>query len=412
METRPDAAGNHACGDAAAQVDRELVDDRPAAAVRVRGSDDVVLGDDPAFRFVAVQQRVVGPALQHPRELPAEVVTALQRGVHTGAAARRHAVGGVAGEERAAGTEPVRELARRVERTDALDARVEVGAGTLAYQRRDARFAELRHPFDVLGCGGAVHPSVVGTGGEEQTRRARRRHDVQRVPEFAEELPQRRAEHHLHSAVHPCPLLHRDAEQSPRRAVRAIRADEVAGAHTARVAGCVAQRRAHPVGTIVHGNELRSELEAHRRQRCDVATQHRLEPVLRHCARRGRTDHGRLLATRIANRVRVPLGGECEGRALPEPHVGVDAAREDLVLEVPGAQQLHRASADHRRAGQRRRLDAPLDEQRRHVVATECGGRGEPGGARAHDDDVAFEVGRVVFHEGLRARGTVRHNSM
>ena len=172
------------------------------------------------------------------------------------------------------------------------------------------------------------------TGREEQTRRARRRHDVQRVPEVAEQLPQRRAEHHLHAAVRARPLVHLDAEQVPRRAVRAVGADEVLRAHATRVTGCIPQRHAHTVGAIVDGDELRSDLEANRRQRSDVPAQHRLEPVLGHRARRGRTDHRGLFATRIADRVRASFGRAREGRALPEPHVGIDAARADLVLEA------------------------------------------------------------------------------
>ena len=85
--------------DPAAEVDGELVEHGATAAVRIGGADEVVLGDHPTLGLVGVEQVGSGPAAQHPGQLPAEVVAALEGGVHPGAAAWRHAVGGVADEE-------------------------------------------------------------------------------------------------------------------------------------------------------------------------------------------------------------------------------------------------------------------------------------------------------------------------
>ena len=122
----PRLAGQPGVGDAAAEVRAQLVGRAADRAARVGRARGVVLGDRPPLRLVGVEQRVAGPAAQHPGELPAEVVAVADRGVHPGRAARREAVRGVADQERAALAEAVGERDAVVGGGEALDLRLEV----------------------------------------------------------------------------------------------------------------------------------------------------------------------------------------------------------------------------------------------------------------------------------------------
>ena len=68
-------------------------------AVGVGRAGDVVLGDRASLGLVGVEQRVLGPAAQHPGELPRQVVAVADRCVHPSCAARRDPMRSVAGEQ-------------------------------------------------------------------------------------------------------------------------------------------------------------------------------------------------------------------------------------------------------------------------------------------------------------------------
>ena len=162
------AGGGHPdVRDAPAEVDVQLVGGLAGGAAGVGGAGDVVRGDRPPLGLVGVQQLGPGPAAQHPAELPAEVVAATDRGVHPGAAARGHAVGGVAGQEDVAGAEAVGQLGGEAEGAGALDRDVEVvDAGSGADPAHEALG---RVALDVL----RVHPGPVAPSGRRGRRAGR-----------------------------------------------------------------------------------------------------------------------------------------------------------------------------------------------------------------------------------------------
>ena len=138
-----------------------------------------------------------------------------------------------------------------------------------------------------------------------------------------------------------------------------------------------------------------------------MAAKDALQPVLRYDAGCAGTDDGRLLTGWIANLVRAACGDLRQRLALPQQHVGLDAAGEDLVLEAPGAHELHRARAQASRPREEGGLHALLDEQGVDAVAPECDRRGEAGRTGADHEYVNFEgdlhrhhrnsIGHAVF---------------
>ena len=120
-----------------------------------RSSEDV-LDDGPALSFVGIEQVRVRPPAQHPHELPAEIESVVDRCVHAGTAARCHTVGSVADQERAAGTEAVRELGHEREIADPLDVDGEVGdAGAAPDQVREPLRCVVR---EIVRSGSQVRP--------------------------------------------------------------------------------------------------------------------------------------------------------------------------------------------------------------------------------------------------------------
>ena len=67
----------------------------------------------------------------------------------------------------------------------------------------------------------------------------------------------------------------------------------------------------------------------------------------------------------------APAGRISEGDALPDAYVGVDTPGQDLRLETPTPQELHRTCTDHRGPGQGGRLGPLLHQQRGDAVLTE-----------------------------------------
>ena len=171
VETRPSAVGTQWC---AMRPPRSTWSSSPGRRREpvVGRAGDVVLGDRPALGLVGVEQLRAGPAPQHPAELPAEVEAAVDRGVHAGAAARGHPVGGVAHQERRVPRGSGRRSARRGERADPLDPRREVGhAGREPDQLRSARSWARAGS---LAPGAATYRSTSGRPVPPAGRRSRR----------------------------------------------------------------------------------------------------------------------------------------------------------------------------------------------------------------------------------------------
>ena len=87
-------------------------------------------------------------------------------------------------------------------------------------------------------------------------------------------------------------------------------------------------------------------------------------------------------------------------RRLQRLPLDVDGGRPDLLLEAPGAQQLHRRGADAGGAGEVGDLRAALDDERLDARAGEGDGRGQPRGPGADDEDRRdFNRSDRVSHE-------------
>ena len=69
-------------GDATGEIDGHLGVHGPQTPRRICGPDEVVLHERSPFLFVGGEQRRAGPALQDPRELPADVESIGDGGVH------------------------------------------------------------------------------------------------------------------------------------------------------------------------------------------------------------------------------------------------------------------------------------------------------------------------------------------
>ena len=139
---------------------------------------------------------------------------------------------------------------------------------------------------------------------------------------------------------------------SPHGAVRTVGRDHVARRgrraprRSRRRAARPARRRARPSTptTSVPSSHARPQGAGRWRE------QHRLEVVLRHARRRGRAEHGALLAVGIADRDARPSAASASVSHVHSEPLDVDAAGADLAPRGPRtAQQLHRPGADHGR---------------------------------------------------------------
>ena len=122
---------------------------------------DVVGDHRTALSLVGVEQLRFGPALQHPAELPAEVVAVGDRRVHAGAAARGHPVRGVADQERAPRPETVLRSRRRT-RTCGSGGSAAEGR---ARRRRSGSGASAPAPLSIHASVDPEDPAVAGSQG-------------------------------------------------------------------------------------------------------------------------------------------------------------------------------------------------------------------------------------------------------
>ena len=151
VETRPAGTGTHTCP---MRSPRSARSSRPTSRTEPLGSAErarLCSATGRRSRLVRIEQLGPGPAAQHPGELPAEVEAVVDRGVHPRAAARGHAVRGVAHEERAAAAEALRQLRGEGEAADPQDLaaaglRRRWRAGSTAVKRSSVNSSSCRAP--------------------------------------------------------------------------------------------------------------------------------------------------------------------------------------------------------------------------------------------------------------------------
>jgi len=176
---------------------------------------------------------------------------------------------------------------------------------------------------------------------------------IEAVARFAHHVPEGRRERCADgSGVYRARPAHLDAEGASDHAVGAVGADHVPRAYDPDAIAVPHQALGAVVG-YVDSQDLAAELHLGP-ERAGVAEQDRLGVVLRRAEGRRGAQHGGLLLRRQAEGHRLaPVGaGQGLGDEAQPLDVG-NAAGADLVLQPPGAQQLHRPRADHGRARMR-----------------------------------------------------------
>ena len=372
-------AGEHRGRVARAEVAGEAVGGvghaRLHRAVGVPRTDRRTLGG------VAGEQRLAGTVGSGPRQLPAQVVPVVDRGVEPDRADRCHAVRGVADEERRPRPRGRGELGDEVE-----DGRAE----QLGAQVRDARGrAQQRRPVRVVdgdvGVGGArtgVAPPVVAEGDDQAVLQG-----VQPVGPVADHGSEVGPEQHLDVATDPAEVLDVDAESRPHAAARAVGTHDEPGAHRRRRAGVpVADMR--PGALVVDGevDELRGEPDLGPGTTGRVE-QDRFEEILRAAGREGRADGEGLAGEGEADRVLGEVGVD-EGPAERRPGEDVRARRAHVVGHAPGPEDLHGARTQPGGPGVDRGAVVALDDEHPRPVTGGGDGGGEARGAGADDEEV------------------------
>ena len=231
----------------------------------------------------------------------------------------------------------------------------------------------------------AVNPPVAEAGREERAGR-RRIGDIDPVPVPADDVPQRRPDDRREGVHDVIDRGHPDAQALPDDAVRAVGPDDIPGqdgAADSRVASAKPKFVASRSRSYVLDGD--SEFDPRGRKALQVLEQDRLKVVLRCSGRPGRTELSTLDCRRVADvdqRARGRLG-QC--RRQQHPPFDVVTAGPNLVLEAPGAEQLHRSEADYGRARVGEDSGRTVHDQGLDPGAGE-GDRGDqPGGTRSHN---------------------------
>ena len=224
----------------------------------------------------------------------------------------------------------------------------------------------------------------------------------------ADDVPERRADQRGEARHHVVLAVHRDAHRVAHRAARAVGGHDVAGVDRAQRAGRdVAQLDARAVRADPDAGHRDAELDARAVLRAQVAEQQRLDVVLRDARRRDRAEDAALRRAGIPDLDR--RSGRGPGERLGLEHRRVDvrgAAGAHRVLEAPAAHELHRAQAQHGRAGMRRRRRPALDQQHGHRMARQLDRGGQAGGTGADHQDGDVIVGEHA--SSLHARPPAR----
>jgi len=151
-------------------------------------------------------------------------------GVHAHAAARGHALGGVAGQEGATLPVPLGDLGGERERALGHDPDREVAdAGGGADQAGQAGVGVVLQPFAGWVPAPPVQPPVAGPVGDQDAAGLGMLDEVDAVAAVADDLAQRRLEQHRELLGQVVGAVHGDAEQAPRRRVGAVGPDQVGG---------------------------------------------------------------------------------------------------------------------------------------------------------------------------------------
>ena len=156
-------AGDHRRAVRVAQAARQAVGRAALHVERAGGGGEP---DGAAFRVVAREQRVPGQAAGRPRELPAQLVAVVDRGVQADPGDGGGPVRGVADEEPGPGAVGRRDLGRQRERLHVEDLGIEVG--------KPGGGAQRRRPVGGHGRPGSVEPQA-DVGPAALAHRAQRR---------------------------------------------------------------------------------------------------------------------------------------------------------------------------------------------------------------------------------------------
>ena len=248
--------------------------------------------------------------------------------------------------------------------------------------------ASRRQPARQAGAGlahHAVEPAVAQAAGQQDALGLGMLDRVEPVAALPRDRPQGCVEQRGHGLDQVVGSVHGDPQGAPDGAVGPVGGHHVARVHGPVPAG-VAQGDPHTVAAVVHAHDLGAQRHARSGQRTQVAQQHGLQVVLRDARRRGRADHRALLGRGDAQ-VLDGAGGLAERAAVPLLPLDVRAAGPDLLLQAPGAHQLHRAQGHHGRPGQARQLGPAFDQQGLDALAGEGDGGGQAGGTGSDDQD-------------------------
>ena len=303
------------------------------------------------FVLVGVEQALGRPALDHPGELPAQVVAVGDPGVHAGRSARSGPVGGVSDQENPAAAIVLDHAGPEIPREDPDDLRVRdpairpparMRAIMRSVVQSSIALAVLGMPFPCRRSTGAAcaveakSPSHARCDGRPGVRTADR--------------PARRQipmEQHRQVMTFSRQHLELDPDQGADQAATAVGADQVAGGDLRDSDRCLDHAAWPPprraVWAIVNQLGAEADLAAAalpdvhtRRPRLDLDRSGRREPGCGRRARRRRQTEAELLPS-----------GRSQRRLRPTSRAGrVASVGPDRGLETPAAEDLHAARAD------------------------------------------------------------------
>ena len=249
-----------------------------------------------------------------------------------------------------------------------------------------------------------VDPSVVTAGRHENTLGPGYLDGVDGGWEIAEALGEMCAEGHRDEIPDGAEVLDPDPGDATHGAARPVGADDVPRRdpvdHRGRL---VADRRQYGIAGVDQIDQLDTEPDP-AADAVQVLQQHGFEMILRAAARRARALRQCLLIRRVAEgHGERRFVEQCpgEGHHRSNPH----RPGPDLLLDSPGAEELHRPGADSGRLRERRGAAVFFHQEHVDAVPGQGDRRGEPGRPGPDDEHVTpvgcTLVSRDVVHGSL-----------
>ncbi len=198
VEIRSPSRSNQQWDEAVVEVPWERLVGGASGATRRSGSAHVVKPNRTALVLVAAEQLGRRPAPEHPRQLPSQVEGVLDPGVHAGAAAGRHAVGGVADQEAPVPAVALGDLGGEGETAAPLEGDVEVGDSCGGTDHRDeVAFGQIVHA-GLFGrpLTGQPPPVLPAPAGKDAAIHVGMLEDVERMTPVPDDMIQRGEELH------------------------------------------------------------------------------------------------------------------------------------------------------------------------------------------------------------------------